>query len=508
MSNPPSNHGVVYMVAAIASIGGFLYGYDQGNMSEILQMKRFNSYFNEPDSLHQSIITSMLTLGCFIGSLAAAPLSDAVGRKYTIVIGSCIFVVGSALQCGSINQGMLIASRIIGGLGVGVLSMIVPLFQTEIAPPEIRGRLVSLQQFAITIGILCSYWITYGCSKIHGTASFRLPLGIQIVPALILVPLILIMPFSPRWLVSKDRDDEAIQVLARLRAHGDVNAPHVVEEYNDIKSKIQEERESVDNSYIHIYTGRLRRRIILGMGIQCLQQLTGINAIMYYAPKIFKQAGMSGDSAPLIAQGLNGALNVLCTIPAILWLDKIGRRKVMLGGALSMAIWYAIVAGLMKQYGTPYRDGADMNMSFANKAASKGVIAGLYLFVASFAASWGPVAWVYCAEIFPNGVRAKATSITTATNWLFNFGVATITPVAMERITWGVYLLYCCFNACALIATYLFYPETKNVKLEDMDEVFAQSIWAFKIRRPDASRSRKAEMSISSNEKGGEFASL
>ncbi|KAJ1916874.1 hypothetical protein H4219_003529 [Mycoemilia scoparia] len=485
MSTAKQSYHYVYMVAGVASMGGFLFGYDQGNMSEILQMKRFLSYFNEPDTLQQSIITSMLTLGCFLGALLAAPLADRISRKYTIVAACVVFIIGSALQTGSINQGMLIASRIIAGLGVGILSMIVPLFQSEIAPPEIRGRLVTLQQFAITIGIMVAFWIGYGSSKIDGTASFRLPLGIQIVPGLILLVSILFMPFSPRWLVDKDREDEALVVLAKLRAGGDTEAPHVLEEFNQIRELARKEKEISARSYLDLFRGNVRRRVLLGIGIQMLQQLTGINVVMYYAPKIFKQTGLTGDSAPLLAQGLNGCLNVLCTIPAILYIDRLGRRMTMIAGAAGMAISYLIIGVVMGTHGTPKEDGADMSMVFDNKAASKATIAFVYIFVASFACSWGPIGWIYPSEIFPMRVRAKGNSLTTAANWLFNFGVAQIAPIVMHKITWGLYIIFACLNLLALVCAFLFYPETKGVQLEDMDKVFSQSVWAFKVRKPE-----------------------
>ncbi|KAJ1989678.1 hypothetical protein H4R33_001972 [Dimargaris cristalligena] len=468
----------VYLAASIAAIGGFLFGYDTGVISGTLDMPNFKAFYSNPDATMRGTIVSMLTLGCFIGSLGSGYLADRIGRKFSIVLGSVVFIVGAVLQTTATGVGMLIAGRIIAGLGVGILSMCVPVFQSEIAPTDIRGRLVSLQQLAITIGIAVSFWIDYGCEKLgpDTTATWRIPFGIQIIPATLLIIGILFMPFSPRWLLDHDRDEEAIRVLARLRSNGDPTAPQVMEEFNHIKEEINFEREHSVRSYSQLLRRPIRRRLVLGVVIQILQQLTGINVIMYYAPTIFQQAGLSGTSASLLATGINGCVNILATIPAILYVDRWGRRKTLLSGSTIMGIAYLIIGCIIATKGTKVIDpDGSVSVVMANKAASFATIVFVYVFVAGFAFSWGPIGWIYPSEIFPLHVRAKATSISTAANWLFNFALGQVAPILLEKITWGLYIIFAALAVVSIGIVYFFFPETKGKSLEEMDEVFGVS---------------------------------
>ncbi|KAJ2723136.1 hypothetical protein GGI07_002839 [Coemansia sp. Benny D115] len=471
-------HGQTYLVGAVSALGGFLFGYDIGVMSSILEMDHWKHYFNNPGPTGIGVIVSLLTAGCFIGSLCAGWLADRFSRKHTILLASLLFIFGSSIQCGSQNRSMLIVGRFIAGLGVGALSMTVPIFQSEISPSRIRGRLVSLQQWAITWGILIAFWIDYGCSFIESDASWRIPLGIQIVPGLVLFVAMLFMPYSPRWLVDHGRIDEAHEVIARLRASGNKNSPEVIDELEEICEAVRIEHETAVRSYFELLRFPIRRRIILGVVIQALQQLTGINVIMYLAPSIFKQSGLSGDKASLLAQGINGVINMLATIPAILWIDRWGRRKTLMFGSLGCGLTYFIqaIATGATQHKTWDEDGS-LNLNLPT-GPSYLVIVMIYLFVVSFAMSWGPIAWLYPSEIFPMHIRSKANSITTASNWLFNFVIGLVAPILLKKITWGLDLIFALFMFAAVGIIYLFYPETKGRSLEDMEVIFTGSIWA------------------------------
>ncbi|CAF3796445.1 unnamed protein product [Rotaria sp. Silwood1] len=479
----------VYVTGGFAAIGGFLFGYDTGVISGVLTMRGFLRQFGgtaseSRGSLSSTIsgsIVGLLVVGCFFGALVAGQAGDRLSRKYSIVLFSVIFSVGAAIQASSFNLGMLLASRFISGLGVGALSMLVPVYQSEIAPKEIRGRLVSLQQWAITIGIAVSFWINYG-TDIHlsgSSASWRIPLALQIVPAFILGIGILFFPFSPRWLMAHNREDQAMEVLKTIRSASESN---ILIEYNEIKNEIAVEREQSVQSYSQLFRVPLRRRLLIGLSIQFLQQLTGINSIMYYAPEIFKQAGLPGQRASLLATGINGCVNILATIPAILFIDKLGRRLVLISGAILMALSMLTIGSVMDVYGHKFVNettGA-IEVVIPSKTASYTIIILVYVFVAGFAFSWGPTAWIYCSEIFPLNMRAKGTSLTTAANWAANCAVSFIVPVLLERITYGTYLIFGSFCVIMTIVTFLFYPETKGKSLEDMDLVFGRSILAFK----------------------------
>ncbi|KAJ2649996.1 hypothetical protein IWW40_002706 [Coemansia sp. RSA 1250] len=478
-----SRNRQTYMVGSVSALGGFLFGYDTGVMSSILEMDYWKDYFHKPSSTGVGVIVAMLTAGCFVGSLFAGWLADRLSRKRTIMLACVVFSLGAAIQCGSRNRAMLIAGRFVAGLGVGVLSMAVPVFMSEIAPPSIRGRLVSLQQWAITWGLLVAFWIDYGTHFIKSDASWRIPMGIQIVPALILFVSMFFMPYTPRWLVDNGREDEALKVLARLRSNGDITDTGVVAELEDIKHAVQVDRETAVRSYTELIKFPIRRRVVLGVLIQILQQLTGINTTLYFAPTIFKQSGLTGDNASLLAQGLNGVINCLATVPAILWIDKWGRRKTLMFGSLACGISYfiqAVATGATQN--KTYDDNGDLNLNMPT-GVSYLVIVFIYIFVASFAMSWGPIGWIYPSEIFPTRIRSKANSVTTASNWLFNFVIGLVSPILIKRITWGLDLIFALIMFASVAIVFLFFPETKNRTLEEMEFIFGGSPWAHKDKK-------------------------
>ncbi|KAJ2195433.1 high affinity glucose transporter, partial [Coemansia sp. RSA 522] len=321
-----------------------MFGYDTGVLASILEFDKWKSYFHHPGSIGVGVIVSALTAGCFVGSLIAGRIADKYSRKRTIMIACVVFSLGAAIQCGSINRAMLIVGRFISGLGVGVLSMTVPMFQSELAPPAIRGRLVSFQQWAITWGIVVSYWVDYGLHFVQSDVAWRVPIGIQIVPAAVLFVAMFFMPYSPRWLVNHGLVDEAHVVLAKLRAMGDLNAPDVVTELEEIKESVQVDGVTAVRSYTELFHVPIRRRVLIGIAVHALSQLSGINVTLYFAPTIFKQSGLTGKNASLLAQGLSGVVNCLFTIPAILWIDRWGRRKTLMFGSLGCGIAYFVQA--------------------------------------------------------------------------------------------------------------------------------------------------------------------
>ncbi|PVV01058.1 hypothetical protein BB560_004540 [Smittium megazygosporum] len=447
-----------YLVGAIASVGGMLFGYDIGIISNILTLDQFKNYFNHPSARGEGVITSFLTLGCFIGSLVSGQLCDRISRKRTIILGSIIFVAGSVCQGAAPNRGALIAGRFINGLAVGFLSQAVPTYQSELAAPEIRGRLISLQQWSITWGIFIAFWISIGTSNIDNNNSWRIPLYVQIVPAVIILATMPFMPYSPRWLLSKGREEESLKALARLRCGGDVSDPMVIEEFNEIKEAMRIENEVSLKSYAELFKFPIRRRLVLGVVTQALQQLTGINVIMYYAPSIFQQAGVGGKNGPRIAQGINGGVNVLFTVPAILFVDRWGRRLTLMMGAIGCGLSYLILSLSIAIDADIDKSGGQTVVTIRKKSVSRLAIVMVYTFVASFAISWGPVGWIYPAEIFPMAMRSKGTSFTTAANWALNFVVGLVSPMLIKSITW----------------------ETKNRTLEEMEVIFRGSVWAVK----------------------------
>lgn len=466
----------VYLCAAFSAVGGLLFGYDIGVISGVLTMPYFREKFPSGPAKEGSIVSSFLA-GCFAGALISGYSADKLGRRLSILIGSLTFTVGGILQATSETFAQLYAGRVVSGISIGILSMMVPLYQSEISPKEIRGRLVSLQQWSITIGIAVSFWIDYATGKLDSPQQWRIPLWLQCAPALILASGIMFLPPSPRWLMDRDRDDEALTVLAKLRSNGDTSDPEAISEYNEIKSNVQFERENAAKSYLELLKvgpENIRRRILLGVFIQIFQQLTGINAIMYYAPQIFTNAGLASNSSKLLATGVNGIINMLSTIPAILWIDRWGRRPTLISGGIMMALCMITIGSVLGVHGTKYYDN-DLGKNFVkldSNASSYSIIALIYLFVASFAYSWGPCGWIYPAEIYPLRIRGKALSITTAANWLFNFIVGQVTPSLLNSITWGTYVMFGSYCIIMSVSIFLFFPETKGKSLEEMDQLF------------------------------------
>jgi sugar porter (SP) family MFS transporter len=278
-----------------------LFGFDISSMSGVVGTQRYQDFFNHPSSSLQGGIVASMAAGSFCGALLAGPFGDKFSRKRTIMLAASIWIIGSIIQCASVNVDMLIVGRVINGVAVGLASMIVPVYQAEIAPKNIRGRIVSLQQWAITWGILIQYFIQYGCSFIDSNAAFRIPWGIQVVPGAILLIGISFFPFSPRWLADKGRWEEALEVLANLRARGDKNDPAVQAEYKEIEDAVIFDRTLAARSYMELFRKPAARRVFLGMSLQSWSQLTGMNVAMYYIVFIFQGAGITGQNANLQA---------------------------------------------------------------------------------------------------------------------------------------------------------------------------------------------------------------
>lgn len=329
----------------------------------------------------------------------------------------------------------------------------VPVYIAEVSPKHIRGRMISLQQWAITWGILIQYFIQYGASNVDGgpenetqsTAAFRIPWGIQIVPGAIYFVGLFFYPKSPRWLASKDRWDECMQVLARLHGNGDISHPKVLAEYKEIQDALALEREQNSTSYEEFMKPRIAKRVFLGMSLQMWSQLCGMNVMMYYIVYIMQS---TGAGSPLLTASIQYILNTALTLPAILWLDRFGRRPAILIGFTMQAIFLYVEGGLQAGYGRTTREGDANSTAISwtvadHPAVGRAIIAMSYLFVCSFATTIGPTSWTYPAEIYPAKVRAKAVSLATASNWTWNCLLALFVPPLLWSINWKMYMIVC-----------------------------------------------------------------
>ncbi|KAF2183734.1 high affinity glucose transporter [Zopfia rhizophila CBS 207.26] len=491
--------GNIYIITAIAVIGGGLFGFDISSMSAILGTQQYRCYFNQgpngppfndekcsgPKSDVQGGITASMPGGSFVGAICSGFLSDIFGRKTSIQIGCIVWCIGSIIVCASQNIGMLVVGRFINGLSVGICSAQVPVYVSELAPPSRRGRVVGAQQWAITWGILIMFYISYGCSYINGTAAFRIPWGLQMIPAIILYIGLMFLPESPRWLAKKDRWEDCHGVLTLVHGKGDPNAPFVMRELNEIKQMVEFERQNADVSFFELFRPRMLNRLHIGVFTQIWSQLTGMNVMMYYITYVFGMAGLSGDTN-LIASSIQYVINVGMTIFALIYIDRWGRRLPLIIGALLMATWMYANAALMAVHGSPAPPGGVDNVAEESwqiqGPAARAVIACTYLFVASFAPTWGPVSWIYPPELFPLRVRGKAVAITTSSNWIFNFALSYFVPPAFVNIQWKVYIIFGVFCTTMAIHVFFMFPETSGKTLEEVEEMFLNHIPAWKTR--------------------------
>ncbi|KAI5457850.1 general substrate transporter [Mariannaea sp. PMI_226] len=488
--------GNIYVIAAISVVGGALFGLDISSVSAQLGENSYKCYFNQgpdgppfndsencsgPKSLHQGGITASMAAGSWVGALISGPLSDRMGRKYSIMAGCIVWVIGSILCCAAQNIGMLIVGRIVNGFAVGIESAQVPVYIAEISPPSKRGRFIGMQQWAITWGILIMYYVSYGCSFIgeqnsrnYNTASWRIPWGLQMVPAFFLFGAMALLPESPRWLARKDRWEDCHAVLTLVHGKGDPNHPFVALELQDIKDMRAFEASISDVTYLDLFKPRMINRTMIGLFTQIWSQLTGMNVMMYYISYVFAMAGYSGN-ANLLASSIQYIINVLMTVPALLWMDRWGRRPTLLIGAAFMCTWMFANAGILGAHGTVIPGGKDgvpeVSMTVSGSAA-KGLIACTYLFVASFAPTWGPVSWTYPPELFPLRLRGKGVALATSANWAFNTALGLFTPVAFEHIRYKTYIIFGVFNFCMFVHVFFMFPETAGKTLEETEAMF------------------------------------
>lgn len=501
-----------YIVGSFACIGGGLFGLDISSMSGVLNNPAYEDTFGHPTSNAQGAIVAAMPAGSFFGALLVSKLADRFGRKNIVILSGWIWVIGSILQCAAVDRGMLVAGRVISGLAVGIASAIVPIYQSEITAPAIRGRLVSMQQWSITWGILLQYFVEFGCSYINGKASFRIPWGLQMIPAIILSLGMMLFPESPRWLMDHDRSSEALTILADLHGGGDTNTPLVQLEFAEIQEQVTFDREQGAKSYLDLFKPGIFRRVVLGCSLQMWSQLTGMNIMMYYIIYVFEGAGLTGRRGNLIADSIQYVLNVVLTVPAIIYIDRWGRRPMLLIGTLLMGFWLMLVGGLQGRFGHwGSVDGSDTPVWVItdNDAATKAIIVCSYLFVCSFAITMGPVSWTYPAEIFPMRVRAKAVSVATASNWLFNFALAWAVPPGLSNIAYKTYFIFGTFNFAAFIHIFFMFPETAQRSLEEVEDIFAQGhmFTAWRINR-DVGKKDAKEVQLANKHEVHEQVSL
>ncbi|KAF4918746.1 MFS glucose transporter mfs1 [Colletotrichum viniferum] len=468
---PPGFKGVfasrsVSYCAAFAALGGFLFGYDQGGNESL---DRFPEVSDDAagSGFKKGLTPAMIPLDAFIGALNMGWLADWISRKRSLMVAVVIFIVGSSIQTAAVNYDMLTAGRFFGGVGIGMLSLVGPVYISEIPPPEIRGTLLVSEELSIVVGIIVAFWITYATKDIPNHWSWQCPFLIQIIPGVL---------FGIARLRGLTKEDtrvrrEWIDIVAEARFQAMVlkeRHPRLTAS-STASDKIKLEIVSWTDCF---KTGCWRRTHV-GVGIQAWQQWVGINALIYYSPTLFATMGLDYNMQLLMSGALN-RVQLLGVLSSLWTLNRFGRRNILLLGSVCMCPSHVVIANLVGNFSH------DWPSYVAEGWVS---VAFLFAFMLSFGLSWGPIPWALPSEVFPSSLQAKGVAISTCGSWLWNFIIGLITPPLIKGTGFGTYVFFATFCLGSLLWTYFCVPETNGRTLEEMDKVFHDRTGASDIEK-------------------------
>ncbi|GME53117.1 putative quinate permease protein [Neofusicoccum parvum] len=474
----------VHLMALIVSMGSIAMGYDTSVIGGTMALDSFKRDFGLADvSSHardtlQGNIVSTFQAGTFFGALLTFPLGERWGRKKAIMMAICIFLAGGALMTASSGRlGLIYAGRAIAGFGIGSVSLLVPVYIAETSPPSIRGRLIGIFEICSQGGGMAGFWVNYICDRTipDVAAQWQVPLGLQLLPGVALLLGILWCPETPRWHAKQDRWDEARRILSDIRKLP-ADHPFIQQELQDIQDQLVIATPPAGQSHSWKYYARrmwqkgTRNRIGIGLLLMAFQNLTGVNIITYYSPRIFETLGLTGTSTKLFATGFYGIAKTLGMIIFSVWLvEKLGRRQGL--------IWGAFVGSLPMWYLGGYVFKADPTAAAARGDSSRdgwGYLAMVcvYLYGLIYCATWQGITWVVCSEIFPIDIRMLCVAITTADQWLWSFIISRTTPYMITSLGYGTYMFFATLMVLMGFWAWFCVPETKGKTLEDMDAIF------------------------------------
>ncbi|KAF2122487.1 high affinity glucose transporter RGT2 [Lophiotrema nucula] len=495
-----------YLIVAFAAFGGIFFGYDTGWMGGVLGMEYFIKQYTGMEypgdkfpgvgaddaafkaykktfvvpQWQQSLTTSILSAGTFFGAIIAGDLADFIGRRTVIIIGCFIFALGGILETASTGLNVMVGGRLVAGFGVGFISAIVILYMSEIAPRKVRGAVVAGYQFCITIGILLANCVVYATQNRRDTGSYRIPIAVQFLWAIILAVGLFLLPESPRYFVKKGKLDRAAKALASVRGQP-IDSEYIQDELAEIIANHEYEMSIVPQtsylgSWMACFEGSISkpssnlRRTVLGILMQMMQQLTGINFIFYFGTVFFQQLG--SISNPFLISLVTTLVNVLST-PVSFWaVERLGRRTILIYGAASMVVMQFIVGIIGATAGRTDKH---------NPAAVRAMIAFICLNISSFAMTWGPAAWIVIGEIFPLTIRSRGVGISTSSNWFWNCIIAVITPYLVAdqphsaKLGSNVFFMWGGLCIVSFLFAFFLVPETKGLTLEQVDKMLEET---------------------------------
>ncbi|CAI6334040.1 unnamed protein product [Periconia digitata] len=457
-----------WVVSFVATTGFLLFGYDQGVMSGIIAADPFMEYFPEvhDNRTWQGFVTAIYEIGCLFGAVMILLFGDILGRRRAMIWGAFIMIVGVVIQVATVKgyaqTAQFIVGRVVMGVGNGINTSSIPTYQAECSKTKNRGLLICIEGGVIAFGTLIAYWVDFGCAYGPPDLSWRFPITFQVVFALVVMIVPFWLPESPRWLLTKDRTDEATKVIAALRGNA-IDDEETTLEINIIVDSIHASgHKGGVTPFSALMTGGKTqhfRRMMLGASSQLFQQIGGCNAVIYFFPLLFEESIGATKQLSLLLGGVNMIVYSIFATTSWFIIERTGRRKLFLIGTIGQCLSMTLVFACLIP---------------GTEQAAKGAAVGLFTYIGFFGATWLPLPWLYPAEINPIKTRAKANAVSTCTNWLFNFTVVMITPVMLDGIGWGTYLFFACVNAGFFPLIYFFYPETKQRSLEEIDLIFAK----------------------------------
>ncbi|CAI7647443.1 unnamed protein product [Penicillium pancosmium] len=476
-----------YAITFTSVVGFSLFGYDQGLMSGILQGSSFIGEFPVLDkslpghtaehvSVLQGAVTACYELGCFFGAIFTLIFGQRTGRTPILVAGGMLMVLGTVLSTAAFGEswglGQFVIGRVISGLGNGMDTATIPVWQSECSKAHNRGFLVCFEGAIIAVGTFIAYWLDFGMSYVESSVQWRFPVAFQILFAIMVTVGALMLPESPRWFIMQGKDEEALQVMAQLN-DSSPDAEDVLRDFNLMKADMKAAESQQASSWKVLFTtGKTQefQRMMIGCSGQFFQQFTGCNAAIYYSTLLFENNLHMENKMALIIGGVFATVYALATIPSFFMVEKVGRRNLFLIGFAGQGLSFIITMACLID---------------ENTQNAKGAAVGIFLFIVFFAFTTLPLPWIYPPEINPLRTRTMAASASTCTNWITNFAVVMFTPVFSSQSPWGIYLFFALVNFIGIPFAYFFYVETAGRDLEEVDVIFAKAHiekkWPFKV---------------------------